>query len=61
MTGTFAAWRTPSASSGGGNCAEAGTGTGVTAVRDSKLGDASPVLEFGPGARRAFTAAVKAS
>lgn len=54
-------WRKSSFSfSNGTNCVQAGDGTGTVAGRDSKLGDASPVLTFGPGAWRAFTAAVKA-
>lgn len=40
-------WRKSSASTDGSGCVEVCTDQpGITAVRDSKKGDASPVLEF---------------
>lgn len=55
-----AAWR-KSAHSEGSNCTEAGHGQGVVGVRDSKLGEASPVLEFTPLAWQAFTRRLRES
>jgi len=46
--------------SGHTNCAEAALRDGIVLVRDSKLGDGSPVLEFSPAAWAAFLAAVRA-
>jgi hypothetical protein len=43
----------------GGTCVEAGSGPGVTGVRDSQLGAAGPVLEFSTGAWSAFLAGLK--
>jgi hypothetical protein len=45
-------WRKSSYSGSGESCIEVGQAPGVRAVRDSKLGEASPVLRFGD---RAFT------
>lgn len=43
----FTNWRRSSLSSGGDNCVEvAFAADGSVGVRDSKRGDASPVLEF---------------
>ena len=53
-----ASWR-KSTHSASGECVEAGHGAGVVGVRDSQMGDASPVLEFSPAAWRAFTASLK--
>lgn len=53
-----AAWRTSSRSYGAGECVQVAAGV---LVRDSKLGEASPVLAVPPSAWEAFTAAVKAS
>jgi hypothetical protein len=51
-------WRKSSYSSGGDNCVEvASTETGVL-VRDDKLGDDSPVLEFTNDEWSAFKAGV---
>ncbi|QUH00792.1 DUF397 domain-containing protein [Saccharopolyspora erythraea] len=44
----------------GGNCVEMGRRASVIGIRDSKLGAASPVLEFPATAFRAFLADVKA-
>jgi Domain of unknown function (DUF397) len=44
-----------------GNCAEAAVRDGRVLVRDSKLGEGSPVLAFAPGAWAAFLAAVKSA
>jgi hypothetical protein len=54
-----ASWRKSSRSYGSGNCAEIGHGPGVTGVRDSKLGGASPVLEFSADEWRAFTLRIR--
>lgn len=54
-----ASWRKSARSGYNGNCVESGHGPGVVGVRDSKLGDASPVLEFPAEAWRAFTAKLK--
>ncbi|GAA3865226.1 hypothetical protein GCM10022243_34290 [Saccharothrix violaceirubra] len=55
MTSTWT-WRKSRRSAGNGACVELATrpGTRLTAVRDSKIGDDSPVLAFGPGGMRAF-------
>jgi Domain of unknown function (DUF397) len=55
-------WGKSSFSSGnGGACVEAGEGAcGMIHVRDSKLGDASPVLDFTPDEWDAFTAGIRA-
>ncbi len=50
-------WRKSSHSSEA-NCVEVATGPDVL-VRDSKLGDASPHLAFGPAAWRVFIAGLK--
>ncbi|MFD7844389.1 DUF397 domain-containing protein [Nocardia sp. NPDC059764] len=48
-------------SSSGGDCVEAAhLSGGRVAVRDSKLGEASPVLAFAPEAWDAFDSAVQA-
>lgn len=54
-------WRKSSFSNGtGGECVEvAATPDGGRAMRDSKLGDASPVLRFTGAEWRAFIAGVK--
>ncbi len=55
-------WRKSSYSSGDGNCVEiANLPGGPRAVRDSKLGPASPVLTVDASAWTAFTAAAKAN
>lgn len=53
-----ASWR-KSTHSIDGACVEAGHGPGVVGVRDSQLGDRSPVLEFSAGTWAAFVAALK--
>jgi hypothetical protein len=45
-------WRKSSYSGSGESCVEVGCAVGTRAVRDTKLGEASPVLRFGD---RAFT------
>lgn len=56
-----ATWRKSSYSSNQGACVEvADLATGGQAVRDSKLGDASPVLRFGTAEMAALAADVKA-
>lgn len=42
-----------------GECVEAGHGPGIVGVRDSVLGEASPVLEFPAEAWRRFAADLK--
>ena len=53
-----ASWRTSSHSAACGNCLEAGSGTGVVGVRDSKL-ERSPVLVFGAEVWSRFLAETK--
>ncbi|MEV0055670.1 DUF397 domain-containing protein [Saccharopolyspora shandongensis] len=54
-------WRKSSRSGGtGGACVEVALVVNAAGVRDSKLGDASPILPFAPGAWSAFLTAVKA-
>ena len=55
-----ASWRKPRRSVNNGACVEIGDGPAVVGVRDSKLGDDSPVLKWSPDAWRAFTEEVKA-
>lgn len=55
-----ASWRASSRCSNG-TCVEVGSGPAVVGVRDTKLRDTSPVLEFGSEAWRRFTARLKAS
>lgn len=53
-------WRKSSRSNGGGNCVEVALyGRGTSAVRDSKLGQASPVLPFTADAWTSFLRDVK--
>jgi Domain of unknown function (DUF397) len=54
-----ASWRTPSRSMSNGHCVSVGLGESMVGVRDSRLGDVSPVLEFGGEAWRRFLAALK--
>ncbi|WP_447008310.1 DUF397 domain-containing protein [Saccharothrix isguenensis] len=49
-------WRESSYSESANGCAEVGSTPTAVAVRDSELGDASPVLSFSPKAFRAFLA-----
>jgi hypothetical protein len=51
-------WRV-SSHCNGGECIEVGACSHGAAVRDSGLGDSSPVLAFGAEEWAAFTAAVK--
>jgi hypothetical protein len=53
-------WRKASASASNGSCVElADLGGGLLGVRDSKLGDSSPVLRFARSEVRAWLAGVK--
>lgn len=53
-------WRKSSRSNGGGNCVEVALhGRGSSAVRDSKLGQASPVLPFTADSWASFLQDVK--
>ena len=53
-------WRKSSRSNGGGNCVEMALhGRGTSAVRDSKLGGASPVLPFTADAWASFLQDIK--
>jgi hypothetical protein len=54
-------WRKSSRSATNGDCVEIGTSASVAAigVRDSKLGENSPVLTFAPGAMAAFVTTAK--
>jgi hypothetical protein len=51
-----ARWQKSSRSTYNGSCAEAAWRDGMVLVRDSKLGEGSPVLEFTPAAWAAFLA-----
>ncbi|MGH3809140.1 MAG: DUF397 domain-containing protein [Pseudonocardiaceae bacterium] len=55
-----ARWFTSSYSSGSAQCVEVAVLPGHWLVRDSKLGDASPVLAVSPTDWSAFTAGVQA-
>jgi hypothetical protein len=54
-------WRKSSRSATSGDCVEVGTraDTSAVGIRDSKLGEHSPVLTFQPGAMAAFVTAAK--
>lgn len=52
-------WRKSSASYSNGNCVEVGNLSGVIGVRDTRLGDRSPVLTFSTAAWERFTAGLK--
>jgi Domain of unknown function (DUF397) len=54
-----ATWRKASRSVHNGACVAAGTGAGVVGVRDTQLGEGSPVLEFSPVTWRAFTGGLR--
>lgn len=52
----FTNWRKATKSEGGENCVEvAFAADGTVGVRDSKLGDASPILAFTPSEWDAFS------
>lgn len=53
-------WRKSSYSSGNDNCVEVGSAPGARGVRDSKLGESSPVLMFSRGAFADFLGEIKA-
>ncbi|RSS41019.1 DUF397 domain-containing protein [Streptomyces sp. WAC07061] len=60
MTTESPRWRKSSYSDNGGNCVEVATNLpGAVPVRDSKAGDAGPVLTFGAPAFAAFLGAVR--
>lgn len=55
-----AAWRKSSRSNSGGNCVEVAANVpGVALVRDSKLGDSSPIIATSPTAFATFLDGVK--
>ncbi len=56
MTGDnrFSGWRKSSRSNEDRDCVEVGSAPGLTGVRDSKLGEESPVLAFTSHQWRAF-------
>lgn len=58
MAGTAIRWFKSSYSSANAECVEAAFVPRHRLVRDSKLGEASPVLEFGPRSWAAFIATV---
>ena len=51
---TQASWKKATASGSGDNCVEHAVVNGIHGVRDSKLGDSSPILEFSQGEWDAF-------
>ncbi|WP_421671850.1 DUF397 domain-containing protein [Saccharopolyspora spinosa] len=53
-------WRKSSRSSGNDNCVEIGEAPAARGVRDSKLGEASPILTFSRRTWSTFVTAVKA-
>lgn len=53
------AWFKSSYSMADGNCLEAGQGTAVIGVRDTRDNGAGPVLEFAPAAWTAFLQGLK--
>lgn len=53
-------WKKSSYSGGdGGSCVETRWSDGRREIRDSKLGDASPILSFSPAAAAALLASIK--
>lgn len=55
---TAALWIKSSRSANQGQCVELAQVDGWTGVRDSKLGDAGPILTLTPATTRAFLAAL---
>jgi hypothetical protein len=53
-------WRKSSYSERQNNCVETTTGPAAVYVRDSKLGEASPILSVTPGAWAGFASAIQA-
>ncbi|GAA1708579.1 DUF397 domain-containing protein [Fodinicola feengrottensis] len=53
-------WRKSSRSGNTASCVEAGNASAVVAVRDTKLGESSPVLRFAPEQWRTFVSSTKA-
>lgn len=53
-------WKSSRSNGGGAACVMVAQVPGVTGVRDSKLGEASPVLPFAAGAWASFLQDVKA-
>lgn len=57
---TTATWKKSSHSQGQDDCVEVASGPGAVYLRDSKLGDASPVLSLSTTQWRAVLAAITA-
>lgn len=56
---TGARWIKSSVSEPSGNCVELATANGVISVRDSKIGDKSPILTLTPARVQAFLDSAK--
>lgn len=55
------AWRKSSYSQGQNNCVESATGAGTVYLRDSKLGDASPILSVNTTEWRMLLTAIRST